>query len=458
MSQDSVKCPKCGEIIKITEAMQRDIELVIKKRYEKEMEVKISEQRAQLTEEAKKKAFDEVSLEMADLKGQVSEQDKKIKNLEQQELELRKRERQIKDKEESFEKDLEAKEKALIEKFDREKKEVEEKARLEEKKNQETQASDLREQLKEKDSKLEEARQAELELRKKNREYDDRVKNLELEVERTLDAERSKIAEKVARDMQEKHQLKDAEKDKQLAGMKVTIEELKRKAEQGSQQRQGEVLELALEKSLEESFPFDEIQPIPKGVKGGDVIQVVKTQSGKVCGKIMWEAKRTKSWSDTWIQKLKDNQREAKAEMAVLVSEALPQGFRHFRKIDEIWVTDVPTTLSLALALRTVLIQVSRTREIQTGKEEKQEVVYNYLTGTEFKNRVQAIIESFLAMKKDLDAEKRAMTSIWAKREKQMDRVVLNIAGMRGDLEGIVGSSLPSVKILELPSEKEEVV
>lgn len=457
MSQDTVKCPNCGENIKISEAMQRDIELTIKKKYEKEMEIKIAEAKKQLEEEAKKKVLNEVNLEMTDLKSKIGEQNKKIQSFGQQELELRKRERQVKEKTESLTKDFETKEIKLKDELSREKKDIETKVRLEERKSQEVEAFDLKEQIKEKDAKLEQARQEELKLRKKNRDFDDRVKNLELEVERKIDAERDKIKEKVARDIEEKHRLKGAEKDKQLDEMKVTIEDLKRKAEQGSQQRQGEVLELELEKSLKESFPFDEIQPVPKGVKGGDIIQIVKTQSGKVCGKIMWEAKRTKTWSDTWIQKLKDNQREAKADMAVIVSETLPRGFYHFRKINEIWVTDVSTTLSLALALRTVLIQVSRTREVQTGKEEKQEIVYNYLTGIEFKNRVQAIIESFLAMKKDLDAEKRAMANIWAKREKQIERVVLNIAGMHGDLEGIVGSSLPSVKILELPTVKEEV-
>jgi Uncharacterized protein conserved in bacteria len=267
---------------------------------------------------------------------------------------------------------------------------------------------------------------------------------------------RQNIAEKVARESEENHKFKDAEKDKQLAEMRTQIEELKRKAEQGSQQTQGEVLELELEHLLKEDFPFDEILPVSKGVKGGDVIQIVKTQSGRVCGKILWETKRTKSWSDGWIQKVKDDQREAKADLSVIVSEVLPKGFHHFRQIDGVWVTDIPSALSLSLALRVALIQVTKAQDIQTGKEEKMEIVYNYLTGVEFRNRVQAIVESFVAMKKDLDAEKRAITAAWSKREKQIERVVLNIAGMHGDLEGIVGGSLPAVKMLELPSENGE--
>jgi hypothetical protein len=215
---------------------------------------------------------------------------------------------------------------------------------------------------------------------------------------------------------------------------------------QGSPQAQGEVLEVEFEHLLKDDFPFDEIIPVSKGVKGGDVIQTVKTQSGRVFGKILWETKRTKSWSDGWIQKVKDDQREAKADLSVIVSEVLPRGFHHLRQIDGVWVRDIPSALSLSLALRIILIQVAKVQDIQTGKEEKMEIVYGYLTGVEFRNRFQSIVESFLAMKKDLDAEKRAMMAAWSKREKQIERVVLNIAGMHGDLEGIVGGSLPAVK------------
>ncbi|HIE15167.1 TPA: DUF2130 domain-containing protein, partial [Candidatus Bathyarchaeota archaeon] len=246
--------------------------------------------------------------------------------------------------------------------------------------------------------------------------------------------------------------LKDLEKDKQINDMRLKIEELKRKVDQGSQKIQGEVLELELEELLKDEFPFDDIDPISSGVKGADIIQTVKTQAGRVCGKILWETKRTKNWNDGWIQKLKDDQRNAKADLAVIVSEVLPEDFHHFRQIDNIWVTDIPSAISLGLALRTLLIQVVRTKAIQVGKEETKDIVYNYLTGSEFRNRVQAIMDSFIAMKRDLDSERRAMERIWAKREKQIERVVLNIAGMRGDLEGIVGLSLPTIKLLELPN------
>lgn len=455
MSQETIKCPKCGEIIKITEAISHDIEIVIKEKYKKETEEQLKEDRKQIEEKAKKEAANSVNLELADLREQVKEKAKKIDGFKAQELELRKRERQLNEKEENFSKESENKEKEFKERLVADKKLLEDKIRKEMKDAQQIEVFDLKEQLKEKTEKLSQAQQQELALLKRQRELEEKEKNFELEMIRKLDTEKQKFAEKITREFDETHKLKDAEKDKQLADMRSQIEDLKRKAEQGSQQTQGEVLEREIEQLLKEEFPFDEIVSVATGVRGADVIQIVKTQSNNICGKILWEAKRTKIWNDSWVQKLKDNQREEKADLAVIVSETLPKGFHHFRKIGDVWVTDIPSALSLGLALRTVLIQVAHTRKIQTGKEEKMEVVYNYLTGTEFKNRVQAIMEAFVAMKKDLDAEKRAMASIWTKREKQIERVVINIAGMHGDLEGIVGASLPSVKILELSVNEE---
>ena len=334
-------------------------------------------------------------------------------------------------------------------------KSFEEKAKKEAQELVNLKTSDLKEQLEEKTKNLEEAQKHELALRKKQRELEEKEEKLELELSRKIDDERQKIIEKASQGFEEKHRLKDAEKDKQLNDMKTQIDELKRKAEQGSQQMQGEVLELELEESLKEEFPFDDIEPVAKGIRGGDIIQIVKTQSGRICGKILWETKRTKTWSDSWIQKLKDDQREAKANMAILASESLPKGFHHFRQISGVWVTDIISAVHLALALRVVLIQVAREREVQVGKKEKMEIAYNYLTGSEFRNRVEAIVESFIAMKDDLEAERRAMQKIWAKREKQIERVISNTAGMHGDLQEIAGASLPAIKTLKLPADDE---
>lgn len=375
MTKETIKCPKCNEVIELSEAISHDIEIRLKQQYENE----IGKTKKSIEDKAKREVQESLNVKISDLNEQLEVKTKNLKEAQKQELELRKRQRELEEKEEK----------------------------------------------------------------------------LELELSRKIDAERQKIIQKTSKEFEETHRLKNAEKDKQLDDMKRQIDELKRKAEQGSQQMQGEVLELELEESLKEEFPFDVIEPVAKGVKGGDIIQTVKTQSGRICGKILWETKRTKNWSESWIQKLKDDQRDAKADLAILASESLPKGLQHFRLISGVWVTDILSAVSLALALRVVLIQVARERVTQVGKKEKMELAYNYLTGQEFRNRVEAIVESFTTMKVDLEAERRAMLKIWAKREKQIERVISNAAGMHGDLQEIAGSSLPAIKMLELPNDDE---
>ena len=293
-------------------------------------------------------------------------------------------------------------------------------------------------------------------LRKRQRELEEREKSLELEAMRKVDAEKDKITGEAKRQFEEQHRLKDAEKDKKLEDMKRQIDDLKRKAEQGSQQAQGEILELDLESRLHLKFPIDDIEPIQKGVKGGDTLETVKSQLGHVCGRILWESKRTKAWSDLWIQKAKDDQLAAKADLVVIMTEVLPKGVQQFEQTNGVWVTDISSAINLAIALRSGMIQVARERELQVGKQEKMEVVYNYLTGPEFKNRIEAIVGSFVSMKAALDKEKRAMEKIWARREKHIERVIHNISGMHGDLEGIAGKVLPAIKLLELAPQEEE--
>jgi hypothetical protein len=254
----------------------------------------------------------------------------------------------------------------------------------------------------------------------------------------------------VARKFTEDQRLKTAEKDKQLEDMRRQIEDLKRKAEQGSQQTQGEVLELEIESNLRTAFPHDEIIPVPKGMKGGDIIQKVKTTSGQDAGVIIWETKRTKSWSDGWIDKLKDDQRSIAAEFAVIVSQVLPKGVSHLAQIDGVWVADFLSFVGIAVALRSHVLQIFQARAVAAGKGEKLDFLYSYLTGTQFKQRVEVIVESFKSMQEDLDKEKRVIQKGWATREQQIARVLVSTVGMYGDIQGIVGASLPKIAALEL--------
>jgi hypothetical protein len=364
--------------------------------------------------------------------------------------EVKKKEQELTQKEQGLVK----KEKAMEEEFARKLKL--ERAKLEQESNQKAKESvalelkDLNEQLKEKENKLQESQKAELEFRKQRRELEEKQKSIELEMARKLDEEREKIREETVKSVSEQQRLKDLEKDKKISDMLRQIEELKRKAEQGSQQMQGEVLELELEEILITNFPLDQIEPVAKGKKGADILQKVHNQHGQFCGSIIWESKRTKLWNDLWIEKLKDDQREAKAEIAVLVTTALPKGVNHFALINGVWVTSYSLAVCLAVSLRMNLIQVANAKMSAVGKYEKMEVLYGYLSGPEFGQRVEAIANAFVSLKSDLDQEKRAMNKIWAKREKQIDRVINNISGMYGDMQGIIGASLPQIKSLEL--------
>lgn len=310
--------------------------------------------------------------------------------------------------------------------------------------------------LSEAKAKLQQAQQAELELRKRARELEEQKRELDLTVARKIDEEREKVRQQAKKEAAEERALKEAEKDKLIEDLRKQIGELQRKSEQGSQQAQGEVLELELEQLLRRQFPFDEIVPVPKGVHGGDVLQHVHDANGTPCGTILWESKRTKAWSDGWLPKLRDDQRAAKAQLAVLASVELPKGLNTFDYIDGVWVTSRACALGLAAALRAGLIEVAAAKRALEGRQSKMEVLYNYLSGPEFRHRVQGIVEAFVTLREDLETEKRAMQRQWAKREKQLERAVANTAGLYGDLSGIIGASLPQIESLEWPKLLEE--
>ena len=328
------------------------------------------------------------------------------------------------------------------------------------KKKAETEASlqikALQEDLESKDKKLQEAQQNELLLRKQKADLEARERNVDLEVARKIDSERASIYSEASRKADEEYQLKDKDKDKKITDLIKQLDEAKRKAEQGSQQAQGEVLEIELEQILKSAFPYDFIEPVPKGIKGADVLQKVNNPMGQYCGTIIWESKRTKGWSDGWIDKLKDDQREVKADIAVLMSIVLPKEINGFSQFKGIWVTSYPLAMALAVALRVNLIEVASAKQAAVGKVEKMEAIYNYLSGTEFRQKVEAIVEAFVAMNTDLAKEKVAMEKLWSKREQQIKKVITSTARMYGDMQGIIGASLPEIKSLELKALTDE--
>ena len=310
--------------------------------------------------------------------------------------------------------------------------------------------SEMQEVLKTRDEKLAEAQKAQAELIKKQRELDDAKRELELTVEKRVQDGLNEVRTQAKNQAEEEQKFKVMEKEQTIAAMQKQIEDLKRRAEQGSQQLQGEVLELELENLLRAKFPFDSIEPVAKGEFGGDVLQRVVSQGGQASGSILWESKRTKNWSDGWLVKLREDQRTAKAEVAVIVSQALPKGVEAFDMVDGVWVTHPRALIPVATILRHTLLQVNMARQVTEGQQTKTEMVYQYLTGPRFRQRVEAIVEAFSTMQEDLDRERKVIMKQWAKREEQIERVMGATVGMYGDLQGIAGKSLQEIDGLEL--------
>ena len=407
-NEQKIQCPKCGESISIDDVLTRQIEEKIKKDFEATQ--KIREQELALKSEELKKQAAEIAESKNNIESVVAE--KVAGQLSAAKLKLFKE------------------------------------ARAEAEKEQDAKTALLEEQLKNKDEKLTQATKNEVELRKDKIKLEEDKQAFELEKMRQMEEAKRAIVEEATQKAAEEQQYVIAQLKKQLTDATKAKDDLARKLEQGSQQTQGEVLELALEELLKAEFPHDEIVPVSKGVSGADIIQKVKDRSGREYGQIVWESKKTKAWSEGWIQKLKDDQRAIKADVAVIVSVALPEDVKGFVFRDGVWICDIKLAVALATALRINLESLTREKAMSVGKNEKMEVLYSYLTGVEFKQRVEAIVEAFTSMDEGLRKERMAYEKIWSEREKQIKKVITNTVGMYGDLSGLV--ALPQIKTLEL--------
>ena len=414
MTEPTITCPSCGSEIKLTESLAAPLIQATRQEFEaklRENEQLVAEREKQVRQQ--QKAVEEAKSTIED---QVSER-LKTERVAIAETEAKKAKH-------AAASELEAKSKEL---------------------------SELQELLTQRNAKLEEAQKAQAELIRKERELDDDKREFELTVEKRVQSSLTEIREKAKQEAEEGLKLKVTEKEEQIASMQRQIEELKRKAEQGSQQLQGEALELELETTLTARFPTDTIEPVGKGEFGGDVLHRVNGPIGQPCGAILWESKRTKNWSEGWLPKLRGDQRNAGAEIAVLVSNALPKDLDTFGHVDGVWITKPRFAIPLVIALRQTLIEVAGTRQAQDGQATKMELVYQYLTGPKFRHRVEAIVEKFSDMQADLDRERKTMTRLWAKREAQIQGVIESTVGMYGDLQGIAGSAIQEIAGLEVP-------
>lgn len=419
MNEPTIICPNCQTEIKLTESLAAPLIAATQQKFEQQLAQKNSDiaKREQAMREREKQLIDE----KAKLDEQVA--DKLAEQLKQA------RARIVAE---------EAKKAKMITEN-----ELEQKSR---------ELTDLKQLLEQRNEKLAEAQKAQAELIKKQRELDDAKRELELTVEKRVQESLTAAREQARKEAEEAQKLKVLEKEQTIAAMQKQIEELKRRAEQGSQQLQGEVLELELENLLRTKFPFDTIDPVPKGEFGGDVLHRVVSTAGQPGGTILWESKRTKNWSDTWLAKLREDQRTAKAEIAVIVTQTLPKGVETFEMIEGVWVTHTRAALPVAAILRQSLLELALTRQASEGQQTKTEMIYQYLTGPRFRQRVEAIVEAFSTMQEDLDKERKAIMKQWAKRQEQIERVMNATVGMYGDLQGIAGKSLQEIEGLEFPA------
>lgn len=306
-------------------------------------------------------------------------------------------------------------------------------------------------EAKDRNSKLQEQL---LDLTKQLRKVSEEKEDAKLEMEKRLTLELDKSRLETLKKLEEEHRFKDAEKDKKLNDALKANEEMRRKLEQGSQQTQGEVLELELENLLIREFPDDRISEVKKGQRGADVIQNVIDKRGRECGKIIWETKNAQ-WSEGWISKLREDQRQAKANLSVLVVTNPPDKIETFNYRGGVWITTYKSVVGLAIALRFDLIHIYNEKLNSVGKNEKMEVLYQYLTGTEFRHRIEAIVEAFTYLQSDIEREKRWFSTKWARQEKEIRKIIDNTQGFYGELQAVTGRELAEVKQLKIPDESE---
>ena len=411
MSQNNqVTCPNCRHQFSIESALTADIEKEIGEKLKREFNEKWKGEKAKVDEQ------------MRAQKEQIEIERKRI--MEEQALELANR-----------------------------KKEVEEQVKSKLIKENELQIEFYKKQNEENEEKLKALRKLEIEKMEIQQRMKDLENQHELDTKKLLLEKENELKERIGKEADQKNEMRLKEFQKKIDDQNRLIEEMKRKSEQGSMQMQGEVQELALEEMLKQIFPFDDISEVGKGVKGADLIQTVKNGMGQPCGTIIWESKRTKEFQPLWIDKFKTDFRQSGGDIGVIVTQAMPKDMDGFGLKEGIYICHYHDAKSLAMVLRGSIIRINEANSANENKGEKMQMLYSYLTGNEFKHQMEAITEGFFSMKRAIISERVAMEKIWKEREKQIDKVLTNAAGMFGSVKGIAGSAVSEIKGLELGSD-----
>ena len=411
-----IKCPSCSFEFPLEEALNDELKETIEK--EKQ------ELRKQMAEYKKIK------------EDEVRKKDEEIKNIKTQQEQL-------------YQKKLE-------DELKRNKEALEISVRKSVSSDYENQLKMLQQNVADNEEKLKTARQKELEFLQKEQQLKNREAEMDLEFEKKIQEERNVLSELIRKQEQDKNSLKEndfnlkvKELEKQLEDQKKLADEMKRKAEQGSMQLQGEVQEMLLEEMLRSSFPFDSIEEVGKGVRGADCIQIIRNPFGMESGKIIYESKRTKDFSNEWIEKLKTDMRSMGADAAVIVTQALPKDMERFGEKQGVYICSFAEARSLALVLRNAILKIYDAKKSQENKGDKMVMLYDYLTGIEFGEQWKAIREGFMSMKLSIQKERDTMERLWKAREKQLEKVLLNAAHIRGSIEGIAGADAVNLSLMD---------
>lgn len=435
MAEARVTCPKCGHSFPLTKALANQIEASLRSEYDslakqrqREMEAeyrkRVESDRKAFQRQADAKAKRAAAAQLSALRAQLTQATNRER------IAAAKHERQL----------------------EAEGARAQREAQKEAKERFASELADLRKRLKEG-----EARQEELELReqsflRKEASLEAKESNLQRTIQREVEAARKQTAAQTTEEIEEEYHQRELEHEKVIRDLKEQLTDARKRLDQSSQQLQGEVRELELEKSLMATCPDDKIRAVRKGKLGADIIHKVMDSSGHHCGTLVWEAKSARVWNKSWVSKLRRDQRKEKAEIAVLVSTALPRNVKsHLTQIAGVWVCDFSVATGLAMILRANLAELARVRGSARGKPEKMEILYQYLMSTEFRQRVEAIVEAFVGMRDDLEREKTVTEKAWAAREKNLDQVLENVAGMVGDIQAIA-PAFPRIRRLELPA------
>jgi len=408
--ETTIQCPSCGSAIDVNDILKHQIEDALRKEYQ----LKANEDK-----QALKLQSDNLAKDKAEFEAKKQKENELF--AERMEKELKLKEAEMKQK--------------LTKKLEEE--------------NQD-QLMLLNKELDEKTEKVKELHKKDAEIAKLQREKMEVKDAAEASAQKQFTEQLNLERVKIKKQAEDEHEFKEATLKKQLEDQKRLTEEMRRKQEQGSMQLQGEIMELAIEEYLINTFPLDTISEIKKGANGADCVHVVNTRENQNCGCIYYESKRAKVFQVAWIEKFKNDLRAKKADLGVLVTECLPGDMQRMGLKDGIWICTFQEFKGLSAVLRESIIQLNKAMQTQENKGDKMVMLYDYLTGNEFRSQVECIVEAFEQMQGDLNKEKIAMNRIWAQREKQLDKVIQNTAGMHGAIKGIAGNAVQTIMALEL--------